>query len=430
MEDHGIDLRVLALNELAQARETGHDVSSYEKRVADDPGGVLDELIALPVASGWPYVEPTSWEALAATLPAVPVTPVALDSTYRDRVHGAWAGRIAGNMLGKPVEDGDFWTVPLLRRYLELASAYPLTDYVPVLVDPPEEFAFVSSWTETVRGQVDGSSRDDDVDYTVLALHLLEVHGRALTPEDVGDAWLERLPFRQTYTAERAAYRNLVRGLPVPETATWRNPYREWIGAQIRADAFGYVLPGDPLGAARLAYADASLSHVANGVYGELWAAALVSLAFCTSSVRSLVEDSLAVVPPQSRLASAVRDVLAMSARGLSWDAAIASIWERYGHYHWVHTLNNAAVLTAGLLWGEGDFTRTIALTVQGGLDTDSNGATAGSVAGILNGLSGIPPHWIDPLHDRVRSALFGFDNVRISDLADRTIRLAASFRG
>ncbi len=69
--------------------------------------------------------------------------------------------------------------------------------------------------------------------------------------------------------------------------------------------------------------------------------------------------------------------------------------------------------------------TRTITLTVRGGLDTDSNGATAGSVAGVLTGADAIPEQWKDPLEDTVRSAVFGFDGVRISELAERTVRLA-----
>src|SRR6185312_10240758 len=91
----------------------------------------------------------------------------------------------------------------------------------------------------------------------------------------------------------------------------------------------------------------------------------------------------------------------------------------------WIHTVPNVAVLTAGLLYGDGDFTRTLTLTVRGGLDTDSNGATAGSVAGVLTGGAAIPPQWTEPLQDTVRSAVFGFDGARISELAERTVRLA-----
>jgi ADP-ribosylglycohydrolase len=221
------------------------------------------------------------------------------------------------------------------------------------------------------------------------------------------------------------AYRNLVHGLAPTEAATYRNPYREWIGAQIRGDVYGWVHPGAPRSAALLAYQDACLSHTANGIYGEMWAAALVASAFTASTAREALESSLEYVPPRSRLAEVVRDVMNQHSLGGTWEDALVHIQERYGHYHWVHTLNNAALVVAALLWGEGDYARTVGLTVQGGWDTDSNGATTGSVAGVLLGTSGLPARFIDPLHDRTRSALFGFDNSRISDLAARTVRLA-----
>ena len=90
-----------------------------------------------------------------------------------------------------------------------------------------------------------------------------------------------------------------------------------------------------------------------------------------------------------------------------------------------MHAINTAALVAAGLLWGDGDYATSVGLTVQGGWDRDSNGATAGSVAGVLLGARALPENFVEPLHDRTRSALFGFDNSRISDLALRTLRLA-----
>lgn len=426
MPEDAVDPADLLTHELAQRRETGYDVSTIERRAAAGAGAftLLGELESLPAPAGWAYDEPSTWAAIAAVLPA-PVEVRAVDpAAYADRVHAAWLGRVTGNMLGKPVELGAGATPGRLRSYLERARAWPLTDYFPVIEPMPRDFAFTGCWPATTRGNVDGSSRDDDVDYTVLGLHLLEKFGAQLTAADVASEWLLLLPMHQTYTAERVAYRNLAAGLAPPETATTRNPYREWIGAQIRADAFGLVHPGNPYAAAQLAYVDASVSHVGNGVYGEMWAAALIAAAFTAESVRAAVQTSLSVVPPGSRLAAAVRDVLDMHASGLDWEHAVEAIWSRYGHYHWVHTINNAALLTAGILWGAGDFTTTIALTVLGGLDTDSTGATAGAVAGITVGTAGIPAHWTAPLHDTVHSALFGFDRSSIADLAARTIKV------
>ncbi|MFF8954017.1 ADP-ribosylglycohydrolase family protein [Streptomyces sp. NPDC014940] len=342
-----------------------------------------------------------------------------------DRVHGGWLGRIAGNMLGKPVEQGEVWTRERIDRYLREADALPLTDYLPEPADPADAAALRPEWRQCVRGRVRGSCRDDDVDYAVLGLHLLETHGFGFSTEQVGDLWLLRLPYLQTFTAERAAYRNLANGLKPPLTATYDNPYQEWIGALIRADVHGWTCPGDPRRAASLARRDAVLSHTGNGVYGAMWAAALIASAFIARDVREALQSALAVIPASSRLARTVRRVMSLHEARLSWEETLDTVSGETAGLGWIHTVPNAAVLTAGLLYGGGDFTRTVALTVRGGLDTDSNGATAGSVAGVMTGAAAIPARWTEPLRDTVRSAVFGFDGVRISALAERTVRLA-----
>ncbi|MFE1439609.1 ADP-ribosylglycohydrolase family protein [Streptomyces sp. NPDC058739] len=347
--------------------------------------------------------------------------------TLADRVHGGWLGRIAGNMLGKPVEQGEVWTRARIDRYLGDAGALPLTDYLPEPVSAEDAAALRPEWRRCVRGRIHGSCRDDDVDYAILGLHLLERHGFAFSTEQVGDLWLLSLPYLQTFTAERVAYRNLANGLRPPLTATYDNPYQDWIGALIRADIHGWTCPGEPHRAAALARRDAVLSHTGNGVYGAMWAAALIAAAFTAGTVRDALEEALAVIPGGCRLARIVRRVASLHESGLSWEQTVATVAEETAGLGWIHTVPNAAVITAGLLYGEGDFTRTLALTVRGGLDTDSNGATAGSVAGVLTGAHDIPSQWTDPLEDTVRTAVFGFDGVHISELAERTLRLAES---
>ncbi|MGW4031510.1 ADP-ribosylglycohydrolase family protein [Streptomyces sp. NPDC004838] len=353
-------------------------------------------------------------------------------SELTDRVLGGWLGRVAGNMLGKPVERGEYWTRERIDRYLRRTDALPLTDYLPAppADTAPGEFELRPEWQWCVRGRIHGSCRDDDVDYAILGLHLLETHGFGFTTEQVGELWLNRLPYLQTFTAERVAYRNLANGLKPPSTASYENPYQDWIGALIRADVFGWTSPGDPRRAAALARRDAVLSHRGDGVYGAMWAAGMIAAAFTASGPREAIEAGLAQIPAGSRLARTVGYTAALHETGVDWPDALTELEARTDGLGWIHTVPNAAVITAGLLYGGGDFTRTIALTVRGGLDTDSNGATAGSVAGVLCGASGIPARWTVPLEDRVRSAVFGFDGARISELAARTVRLATADPG
>src|SRR5690606_23476381 len=218
----------------------------------------------------------------------------------------------------------------------------------------------------------------------------------------------------------RVAYRNLLTGLEPPLTATHRNPFREWIGALIRADVYGWVNPGDPAAAARMAWRDARLSHTANGVYGAMFAAAMCAAALVASSAEEAVAAGLSVVPERSRLAAALRHAVEVASREPDFERVVDALYERHGDLHWVHTINNAALIAAALVHGRGDFTATIAGAVAGGWDTDSAGATAGSVAGALNG--GVPAQWA--LRDSLASSLTGFDGIGLGELARRTQEL------
>jgi ADP-ribosylglycohydrolase len=339
------------------------------------------------------------------------------------RILGGWLGRCAANTLGKPFET-EAWTPQTIRGYLEFADAWPLDDYVPMLDPMPTRFQLRADCAgTTTRGNIRFVTRDDDLDYTLLNLLLLEQYGSEFSVDDVARTWLQLLPFGKMFTAEAVAYRNVCLGLHAPSTATSSNPYCQWVGALIRADVFGLVSPGRPRDAARMAMTDASLSHTRNGIYGEMWAAAAVANAFTASTVAQVVERSLAVVPPRSTLHATLSRILRMYCDGGSWEDAVAWIHQRGLYY--VHVLNNAAIIAAALLWSDGDFTRAAGLAVSSALDTDSNAATVGAVMGVFVGAKGIPSHWVDPLQDSFRSALSGYAEESIIGLARRTEHLA-----
>lgn len=425
-------------DELVQRQQSGYEVEGtladmIRAAVADggatpqEAAGLYGQLDQSGLRADWEYEEPSALDDIIAAAPEAPAIASApgREELY-DRVLAAWLGRCAGCNLGKPVE-GYGWNRAKLRDYLDEANAYPLADYLPVLDPMPERFTLNPCWTVATRGRVAAMARDDDLDYTMLGLKILERYGPGYTSADVGSEWLRGMPYETVYTAERVAYGNLVTGLLPPETARYRNPYREWIGAMIRADIFGYVSPGDPAGAARLAYQDAALSHTANGIYGEMWAAALIAASFTSSGAREAIEQAMLVVPARSRLSASLRATISAHDAGRSWDQAMDSMQRRLDGYHWVHTINNAEAVAAALLWGDGDFSRTIGLAVEAGLDTDCDGATAGSVFGALHGTRAIPHHWTGPLRDTMHSALLGFDGAAITSLARRTVALASA---
>ncbi|MEV6286772.1 ADP-ribosylglycohydrolase family protein [Kribbella sp. NPDC051770] len=455
-----LDLRDLVPDEAEQLASAGYPVGDLQARarLAAAAGdltqlaGIEAELAALHRDPDWPYEEPeptlltpatpgeatgarasaSTGDAAGALAPSstgdaagafqVVEAPSRAHSTpaLADKIRGAWLGRCVGNTMGKPVEGLSRADV---RSYLEAAGDWPLTGFVPYVATPPPGITLHPSAVDASAGRFTAVPRDDDLDWTMLGLHLLETYGRELHTEDVAREWLDRMPFTQTYTAERAAYRNLVHGLRSPDTATTRNPYREWIGALIRVDAYGYVSPGNPTEAARLALIDASLSHTANGLYGAQWAAALVAQALVADTITDALGTALTVIPPRSRLADSQRALLDLHEQGCSSDDALDWIDETLP-YNWVHTINNAAIITTALLWGGGDYVRTLALCVGAGRDTDSNGATVGSVFGALHGAAAIPSELATAGNGVVRSAVRGFDRITIDELADRTIAL------
>lgn len=288
---------------------------------------LYDELDALEPDASFPYEEPSDLEAIRALRPDGPrrMDLALSDDGIRDRIHGAWLGRAAGCSLGKPVEG---WPRKRIDDYLAATGALPLDDYIPYT-----EGSISPRLKSSTRDNIEFMARDDDMDYPILGLLALESKGAELTSRNMANTWLGRMPFHFLYTAESVAYRNFVNRRWPPESATWRNPYREWIGAQIRADVFGWVMPGWPEKAAELAYRDASISHVKNGIYGEMFVAAMLAAAFVTSDVGEIVGIGLSEIPAKCRLAEAVHDTLAWCRESSGWEDVWDRIHGKYGHY-------------------------------------------------------------------------------------------------
>ncbi len=159
----------------------------------------------------------------------------------------AWLGRAVGCLLGKPVEK---ITLDGIRRLARATGNWPLTSYFTARGVPADLLA-AHPWNRrsaptSLAENIDGMPEDDDLNYPLLNLLLLQRHGRDFTTADVAKLWLDELPAGRTFTAERIAYRNLLTGLEPPRTARHRNPFREWIGALIRADVHGWTNPETP----------------------------------------------------------------------------------------------------------------------------------------------------------------------------------------
>lgn len=385
---------------------------------------LLDELDGLRPSPAFLAREPTALLDVEAGWPAPPpCLDVPDDAVLSDRLHGAWLGRAAGCLLGKPVEK-----IPRegIREILRAAGRWPLDDWFTAR-GLPEEVAVRWPWNRrsaptSLAETIDGMPEDDDLNFAMLALRLVERYGDTLGTSDVADAWLTTLPAGRVFTAERAAYRNLLLGIPADAAASHHNPFREWIGAAIRADVAGWVHPGDPAAAARLAARDAVLSHTGAGLHAALFVAGACSAAVSAADADTVVDAGLAVVPPRSRYAEAIRVGADLGRSGTALEPALDELHARYGHLHWVHSLNNGALTAFALTRSGGDLTTGICVAVTGGWDTDSVGATVGSLCGALTGARALPPRWVHPLRNRVATSLPGFDGIGFDVLAERTL--------
>ena len=438
LREQGVEERVLAPIEQRWSEAGGSTVLAPSGASAESASPevralartVLDELQGLQVPSA---EEPDEWERILALLP--PASSGSGAAATFERVHGAWLGRSAGCLLGKPVEK-----IPRegIEEIARSTGNWPIRRYF-TAVGLADEVADRWPWNRrsaptSLLENIDGMPEDDDLNFPILALDLIETHGSALTTDDVAQAWLAALPAGRVFTAERAAYRNILDARPVPETATHLNPFREWIGALIRADVHGWAHPGDVRAAAASAWIDARLSHSRNGIYGEMWAAALCAASLVAASVDEVLDAADAVIPPRSRLAAAVevgRDLGRGIADGtLTEAAALDRLHAEFEGMHWVHTLNNAALAACALQAYGDDFGAAVALAVAGGWDTDSVGATVGSVVGGLVGAGGIGEAWTAPLRDRISTSMPGGADRSITELAQRTLRLAKPTAG
>jgi radical SAM superfamily enzyme YgiQ (UPF0313 family)/ADP-ribosylglycohydrolase len=357
--------------------------------------------------------------------PAPPLGPPPCGEALRDRLRGAWLGRVAGCTLGVPCEGMSRGQIR--NACGALGQCYPLDGYW--RIDPkPHLGPATLQYLHTPRsrfldGSISGAGADDDLVYVLLGLHLLETHALRPTTEDIARAWVEHLPY--ACTAEHVALANLRSGIPARLAAECDNPYQEWIGAAIRADAWGWAHPGDPEAAARLAFEDAVLTHRGDGVHAAMFVAASLAAAFASRGPMEALQAGLAEIPADAGLAVAVRR--AFDACERLPDAAATMDWllDHTRAYPGVHVLRNVPLVVAGLVWGDADLERTLAEVVMAGEDTDSNAATAGSLVGALRGAAALPARWIERLEGPIESYLSGLRAPDSVELVDRFMALA-----
>ncbi len=387
---------------------------------------IFETVINAKKRSDYKYDEPNKLKEIKALRKPYDYKSVMPnEKILRNKILGAWTGRACGCLLGKPVEG---IRSEELIPFLQETGNYPMHRYI-LSTDITDEVSshYKFSFENKPYGDnVDGMPVDDDTNYVVLAQLIVEQFSKHFESEDVANAWLRYQSVFSYFTAERIAYINFLNCIVPPASAMYKNVCREWIGAQIRGDYFGYINPGDPEAAAEAAYNDARISHVKNGIYGEMFVSAMIAVAAVNDNIDDIIWGGLAQIPETSRLYEAVMKIYNDYKNGVTLEETfnyIHSAYDEHTDHGWCHTISNAMIVTAALLYGEGEFGKSICTAVSMAFDTDCNGATVGSILGMRGGIDCIEDCWKKPINNKIHTSIFGVGTVDIDKAVDKTIK-------
>jgi len=387
------------------------DAAEYLKKA-------LEDLRKLPADEALARKEPNDLPAIRELRPQGPRRlwqKLKMDE-YLEKLEGAFLARMAGCVLGAPVE---FMSVDHMERWARYTGdAFPPVHYWSKVKYPYDLRYSKSLFQAYSREGMDGVPVDDDITYTLLGLLIAEDYGIDFKTEDVGRAWLKYLPY--ACTAEDVALRNLKAGIPAEKAAEIDNPYCQWIGADIRSDPWAYMAPAYPEKAAEMAYYDAYLSHRRNGIYGAMFFSAAQSAAFAVDNAVDALKIGLTEIPEECSLAKDVKWALEEARNIKNYRDARQAVEDRFKGMSGVHTNNNACLTIFGLTIGGNDVTKVISETVAMGMDNDCTAATAGSIVGAIVGKKGVPEHWYKDFNNKVESYLIGIEEFKIDDVIQR----------
>ena len=319
-----------------------------------------------------------------------------------DKVKGGWAGQTIGVSYGAPTE----------FRY----QGRMIADSIDIPWGDPD---YICQWMTKFPGLYDDVYMD---------LTFVETYDRLGI-----DAPVDSLAFAfanagyNLWEANQTARYNILNGILPPQSGHWRNnPHADDIDFQIEADFAGLMSPGMPNTAATICDSVGHIMNYGDGWYGGVYMAAMYSLAYVSDSVEYVVTEALKCIPDSSRYHRMIADVIdtyrtnpddwkvAWQRCADNWDTTLGCPTGAYVPYNIDAALNSAYVVI-GLLYGNGDFGKTIDIATRCGQDSDCNPASAGGILGTMIGYSNIPEEWIEPLR-RAEDMTFAYTSSSLND--------------
>jgi ADP-ribosylglycohydrolase len=377
-----------------------------------------------------------------------PKTSRELDwDTYVDKVQGAWMGKMIGVTFGQPWEfeylgvpigfDITDWTLSPTRMKDYRALGTNKTDYdEPITREADSGQVHINRvFIETSEKEHPsfGAPDNDDIYINLLFLYCLRRYGIDVDPVTVAHEWDAKI--RQVWHANEAGLSNIRKGILPPLSGNPRyNLHADDIDFQIESDVFGMISPGMPQVSNRF---DDRMGHIMNygdGVYGGMFISAMYTQAFFASNIREVVENGLKAIPRESLYAQLIRDVIRWHDENpddflKTWHL-IQAKWGEVDHcpdgYRKPFNIDaklNGGYVVLGLLYGNGDFYKTMNFATRCGQDADCNPANAAGILGTLLGARAIPAEYRDPLHNTYwNKTLAGLpDSYEIDSLARDT---------
>jgi len=298
----------------------------------------------------------------------------------RDQIKGGWAGQTIGVTFGGPYEfrfDGTF-----------------IQDYQPLV------------WNDTLikSNMLNNPGLYDDLYMDLTFVDIIERYGINAPVDSFANAFAHA--GYMLWHANQAARYNILNGIKAPASGNWlNNPHADCIDYQIESDFSGLMSPGMPNAASAISDKIGHIMNGGDGWYGGVFVGAMYTQAFTSTDVEYIVHQAIKTIPPQSEFFHCIQDVI-------GWVKKYPADWKQTWlevQKKWANDMScpdgvfapfdidaklNAAYVVMGLLYGKGDFTKTLQIATRCGQDADCNPSTAGGILGTMMGYEKIPAYW------------------------------------
>jgi hypothetical protein len=348
------------------------------------------------------------------------------EKELHDKISAFWLGQLVGNYFGLPFENNYVdEPVPFL-----VDRVYTFKDDTAINLNRRDWRGFIPIFMDAVEG----AFADDDTDIEFVTLLAVEKYGLDITYPEITEIWKKHIN-RRIWVANRTARSLMSKGLVAPETGRKENN-RNWfqIDPQLVNEIWSAFYPGMTKKAGERALWGARITNDDWGTHPTIAYGVMISAAFFEKDVKKLVQMAIEAVPNDGPFAEGMRDVVKWHKENEDWRDTRKMIHDKYFKYKKgsyeapvsvVSSLNNGLAGIMAILYGEGDFMKTVGIAVSAGYDCDNQAATCAGLIGVLHGTKCLPPEMVKEFNNQY--VCFTRDDVPIATpLSDIEERIAA----